>query len=54
MPVDPASVKSLFLELAAIDDPTTRAARLAECCGADGDLSARVNALQKGDNRTSS
>ena len=45
MPADPVVVKSLFLELAAIDDLTPRAARLVERCGADSELLARVNAL---------
>jgi serine/threonine protein kinase/tetratricopeptide (TPR) repeat protein len=51
MPVDPALVKSLFLELAAIDEPTDRAARLRDRCGADAELLARVNALLAANDR---
>src|SRR4051794_14435557 len=45
MPADPAAVKALFLEAAAIDDPTARAALVKERCGEDAALLARVNAL---------
>jgi WD40 repeat protein len=45
VPADPAVVKSLFLELAAVDDPAARAEQLRVRCGADADLLARVNAL---------
>jgi serine/threonine protein kinase/tetratricopeptide (TPR) repeat protein len=45
MPVDPAVAKSLFLELAAIDEPIARAERLRDRCDADQELFARVNAL---------
>jgi eukaryotic-like serine/threonine-protein kinase len=51
MPIDPALVKALFLELAAIDEPTERAARLRERCGADSELLARVNALLAANDR---
>jgi serine/threonine protein kinase/tetratricopeptide (TPR) repeat protein len=45
MPADPAAVKALFLEAAAIDDPVARAALLNERCREDAALLARVNAL---------
>jgi serine/threonine protein kinase/tetratricopeptide (TPR) repeat protein len=45
MPADPAAVKALFLDAAAIDDPAARAALLHERCGADVALLARLNAL---------
>jgi serine/threonine protein kinase len=45
MPADPAAVKALFLEAAAIDDPAARAALLSERCREDAALLARVNAL---------
>src|SRR5262245_34367201 len=45
MPADPAAVKALFLEAAAIDDPAARAALVNDRCGEDAALSARVNAL---------
>ena len=51
MPVDPAVVKSLFLELAAIDEPGDRAARLRDRCGADAELFARVGALLAANDR---
>ena len=51
MPADPAIIKSLFLELAAIDDLTARAAKLLERCGADSELLARVSALLAANDR---
>ena len=45
MPAAPAAVKTLFLEVVAIDDPVARAALLNERCGEDAALFARVNAL---------
>jgi WD40 repeat protein/serine/threonine protein kinase len=45
MPADPAAVKSLFLDAAAIDDPAARAAFVNDRCGEDAVLRARVNAL---------
>ena len=45
MLADPAAVKALFLEAAAIDDPVARAALLNERCRDDAALLARVNAL---------
>ncbi|HEV3438228.1 MAG TPA: tetratricopeptide repeat protein [Gemmata sp.] len=45
MPIDPVAVKSLFLAAATIDDPAARAALLAERCGSDVALLARVYAL---------
>src|SRR4051812_28694619 len=45
MPADPAAVKALFLEAAAIDDPAARAALVSERCGGDAALLARVEAL---------
>jgi serine/threonine protein kinase/tetratricopeptide (TPR) repeat protein len=45
MPADPAAVKALFLEAAAIDDPAARAALVNDRCGKDVALRARVHAL---------
>jgi WD40 repeat protein len=45
MPADPAVVKALFLEAAAIGDPVARAALVNERCGDDAAVRARVNAL---------
>jgi eukaryotic-like serine/threonine-protein kinase len=45
VPVDPARAKSLFLELAAVEDLTARAVQMRERCGSDAELFARVNAL---------
>ncbi len=41
----PAAVKAIFLEAAAIEDPVARAALVADRCGADATLRARVYAL---------
>jgi serine/threonine protein kinase/WD40 repeat protein len=54
MPVNPAEVKSLFLEAAEIDDPAARAALLRERAGADSQLLARVNALLAANDQTRS
>src|SRR5262249_51254783 len=45
MPVNPATVKALFLEVVDIGDPAARAARLQERAGSDAQLLARVHAL---------
>src|SRR5262245_59507359 len=51
MPADPAAVKALFLEAAAIDDPVARAALVNDRCGEDAALRARVNALLAANDR---
>src|SRR5689334_21456267 len=51
MPADPADAKALFLEAVAIEDPTTRAAVVADRCGADAELLARVDALLAANDR---
>jgi serine/threonine protein kinase/tetratricopeptide (TPR) repeat protein len=51
MPVDPAVAKSLFLELAAVDESGTRAAMLRDRCGDDAELFARVGALLAANDR---
>jgi serine/threonine protein kinase len=51
MSATPAAVKALFLEAAAMDDPAARAALLAERCGEDAELLARVNALLAANDR---
>jgi len=45
MPADPAAVKALFLEAAAVHDPDARARLLHERCGGDAALRERVAAL---------
>src|SRR5262245_2698041 len=51
MPADPAAVKALFLEAAAIDDPAARAVLVNERCGEDAVLRARVHALLAANDR---
>src|SRR5262245_41621118 len=51
MPADPAAVKALFLEAAALDDPAARAALVNERCREDAALLARVNALLAANDR---
>src|SRR5690348_13170010 len=51
MPADPAAVKALFLEAAALDDPAARAALVDERCGADAALRAHVHALLAANDR---
>jgi serine/threonine protein kinase len=51
MTADPAAAKALFLEAAALDDATARAALLSERCGEDAALLARVNALLAANDR---
>src|SRR5262245_61067608 len=51
MPADPAAVKALFLEAAALDDPAARAALVNERCREDEALRARVNALLAANDR---
>src|SRR5262245_22908754 len=50
MPSSPAA-KSLFLEAVAVEDPVARAALLADRCGDDAELLARVNALLAANDR---
>ena len=51
MPLDPAAVKSLFLELVEIEEPVARAARMLDRCVDDAELMARVNALLAANDR---
>jgi WD40 repeat protein/serine/threonine protein kinase len=51
MPADPAAVKEIFLEAAAIDDPAARAALVNERCRGDAALLDRVNALLAANDR---
>src|SRR5262249_30252459 len=51
MPADPAAVKALFLEAAALDDPAARAALVDDRCGQDAALRARVLALLAANDR---
>jgi serine/threonine protein kinase/tetratricopeptide (TPR) repeat protein len=51
MPADPAAVKALFLEAVAVEDPAARAALVAERCGDDAELLARVSALLAANDR---
>ena len=47
MPADPAAVKALFLEAAAIEGASARAALVDERCGEDAALRDRVNAAAR-------
>ena len=51
MPADPAAARAVFHEVVAVDDPAARTALVAERCGGDAVLLARVNALLAANDR---